>query len=78
MIPKRAFWLVVGYGAGLGTSWYASRKVKAAVRRVTPEGMVERVGDSVTGFGKDLRAAVAEGRSAARSRESELRARIAP
>ena len=30
MIPKRVFWLTVGYGAGLGSSWYATRKVREA------------------------------------------------
>ena len=39
MIPKRVFWLTVGYGAGLGSSWYTARKVKAAARRYTPEGL---------------------------------------
>ena len=28
MIPKRVFWLTVGYGAGIGTSLYATRKEK--------------------------------------------------
>ena len=45
MIPKRVFWLTVGYGAGLGTSFYAARKVKAAARRYTPEGLGERVSE---------------------------------
>ena len=39
VIPKRVFWLTVGYGAGLGSSWYTARKVKAAARRYTPEGL---------------------------------------
>jgi hypothetical protein len=76
VIPKRIFWLTVGYTAGAGTSWYAARKVKAAVRRVTPEGMAERVGTSVTGLRRDLRDAVSEGRHAARARETELRTRL--
>ncbi len=73
MIPKRVFWLTVGYGAGLGTSWYAARKVKAAARRYTPEGIGGRVTDTVGGISRDVRAAVSEGRSAMREREAELR-----
>ena len=70
MIPKRFFWLTVGYGAGLGSSWYTARKVKAAARRYTPEGLSDRVGERV----EDVRAAVVEGRAAMRRREMQLRA----
>jgi hypothetical protein len=73
VIPKRVFWLTVGYGAGLGTSWYAARKVKAAARRYTPEGLGERVSDTVTGISGNVKAAVTEGRTAMREREAELR-----
>ncbi len=70
MIPKRVFWLTVGYGAGLGSSWYTARKVRAAARRYTPEGLGERVGDTV----ETVRAAAVEGRAAMRRREMQLRA----
>ena len=70
MIPKRVFWLTVGYGAGLGSSWYTARKVKAAARRYTPEGFSDRVGDRVD----DVKAAMVEGRAAMRRREMQLRA----
>jgi hypothetical protein len=73
MIPKRLFWLGVGYTAGLGTSWYAARKVKEAARRYTPEGLQTRVTDTVSGLSRDVRAAVTEGRSAMREREAELK-----
>jgi hypothetical protein len=73
MIPKRVFWLGVGYTAGIGTSLYAARKVKAAARRYTPEGLGGRVTDTVTGISRDVKAAVTEGRSAMREREAELR-----
>lgn len=73
MIPKRVFWLTVGYGAGLGSSWYAARKVRAAARRYTPEGLGGRVSETVTGISRDVKAAVTEGRSAMREREAELR-----
>jgi hypothetical protein len=73
VIPKRVFWLTVGYGAGLGTSWYAARKVKAAARRYAPEQLGGRFTDTVTGISRDVRAAVTEGRTAMREREAELR-----
>jgi len=74
MIPKRVFWMTVGYSAGLGSSWYATRKVKAAARRYTPDGLTERVGDRV----EDVKAAVVEGRAAMRRREMQLRADLDP
>jgi hypothetical protein len=70
MIPKRVFWLTVGYGAGLGSSVWATRKVKAAARRYTPEGLTDRVGERV----EDVRDALTEGRAAMRRREMQLRA----
>ena len=70
MIPKRVFWLTVGYGAGLGSSWYTARKVKAAARRYTPDGLSDRVGERV----EDVKAAMVEGRAAMRRREMQLRA----
>jgi hypothetical protein len=73
VIPKRVFWLTVGYGAGIGTSWYAARKVKAAARRYAPEALTDRLSGTVTGISRDVRAAVSEGRSAMREREAELR-----
>jgi len=73
MIPKRVFWLGVGYTAGIGSSWYAARKVKAAARRYTPEGLGDRLTDTVTGISRDVKAAVTEGRTAMREREAELR-----
>jgi hypothetical protein len=73
MIPKRVFWLTVGYGAGIGTSWYAARKVKAAARRYTPEGLGDRVSETATAISGNVKAAVTEGRTAMREREAELR-----
>jgi hypothetical protein len=73
VIPKRVFWLTVGYTAGIGTSWYAARKVKETARRYTPEGLQTRVTDTVSGLSRDVKAAVTEGRSAMREREAELK-----
>ncbi len=65
--------MVVGYGAGIGSSLYAARKVKSVARRYTPTGLVERVNGTVGGTVRDLKQAVAEGRLAMRTREAELR-----
>lgn len=73
MIPKRVFWLTVGYGAGLGSSFYAARKVRAAARRYTPDGLADRVSGSVGGTVREVKAAVTEGRVAMREREAELK-----
>ena len=70
MIPQRIFWMTVGYGAGLGSSWYATKKVKDAARRYTPERLSDRVGGTVD----TVKAAAIEGRAAMRRREMELRA----
>ncbi len=70
MIPKRVFWLTVGYGAGMGSSWYAARKVREAAKRYTPDGLTERVGETV----ETVKAAAVEGRAAMRRREMQLRA----
>ena len=72
MIPKRVFWLTVGYGAGMGSSFYAARKVRAAAQRFTPNGLTERVGGAVD----DVKAAMVEGRAAMRRREMQLRANL--
>ena len=72
MIPKRVFWLTVGYGAGIGTSLYAARKVRVMAKRYTPEQLSERISGRVGDTVQDLRAAVVEGRTAMREREQEL------
>ena len=64
--------MTVGYGAGLGSSWYATKKVKDAARRYTPEGLSGRVGGTVD----TVKAAAVEGRAAMRRREMELRATL--
>ena len=65
---KRVVWFVVGAVAGAGGSAWAQRKIKAQVERVQPARLVGSAGDA-------LRAAVADGRSAMREREFDLRQR---
>jgi len=73
-VLKRLTWLVVGFGAGLGSSWYVTRSVRRAIARYTPREVADRVNRSLLEAGRDLQAAVAEGRAAMHEREAELRA----
>lgn len=73
---KRAFWLVVGYGAGVTTSWWALGRVRRSVRRYVPSEVAGRAGESVSQARRDVRRAVADGRAAMRHREAELRAEL--
>lgn len=69
---KRLVWFSLGIAAGVA----ASRKARGAVRRVTPAGAAENVGDAVRelaaavgSFGADVRAGMVE-------REAELYATV--
>ena len=73
---KRLFWLIVGISIGLGTSFWFMRFVKSTLERYTPERVSADLADAIKSFGKDLRAAVAEGAEAMREREAELRAQL--
>ncbi|HZQ29149.1 MAG TPA: hypothetical protein VFA94_15735 [Acidimicrobiales bacterium] len=71
---KRIFWLVIGAGFGFGVSFWLMRFVRETVNRYSPERVSSDLADALKGLGKDLRAAVAEGREAMKEREAELRA----
>jgi hypothetical protein len=81
---KRAFWLTVGFGSGIGTSWYVARSVKRTVRRTVAAYPASEVATraataaarGMRTFGGDVRGALAEGRVAMREREAELRAEM--
>ena len=73
MIGKRLFWFTVGLGVGAGAAVEGRRRLHRAVRRVTPGGVVERIGSSARALGRDLAAAYDEGRTEMRARESQLR-----
>lgn len=64
---KRLFWLGVGAAAGFTGSVWIQRRVKQATDRFVPENVQ-----------RDVKAAVADGRAAMRSKEAELRARFDP
>jgi hypothetical protein len=70
---RRLFWLIVGAGFGFGVSFWLMRFVRQTVERYSPERVSDDLASAIRGFGKDLRAAAAEGRMAMREREEELR-----
>ncbi len=74
---KRTFWFTVGSAAGLGSSYWVQRRVKQAASRLTPEGLQREVSEAARSMSASVRAAVVEGREAARDREAELTARLA-
>ena len=74
---KRLFWLLVGVGFGFGMSFWFMRFMRETVQRYSPERVSGDLADAMRGFGKDLRAAVADGRAAMREREAEIRAELA-
>ncbi len=63
---KRLFWLLVGFALGLGSSWAVTRRLRRMVQRLAPPDVVDRWSDNV-------RSAVAEGKTAMRTREVELK-----
>jgi hypothetical protein len=64
-VIKRLFWLLVGFALGVGSSWAVTRRVRRIAERLAPADVVDRWSDNV-------RSAVSEGRTAMRTRESEL------
>ena len=64
---KRLFWLIVGAAAGFTGSYWIQQRVKRTVDRFAPDNLQA-----------DAKAAVVEGRTAARAREAELRERYRP
>ena len=74
---KRLFWLALGLGFGFGMSFWITRRVRETVARYTPERMSSDVASAMRDLGRDLRAAVEDGRAAMREREEQLRAELA-
>jgi hypothetical protein len=70
---RRLFWLMLGFGAGVGTSVAAWRRLRRERDRFHPGRVAERVGRGVSGVGDTLGSALAEGRQAMQEREAELR-----
>lgn len=74
---KRLFWLMVGLGLGFGASFWFMRFVRSTVERYSPDRISSDMTTAVRGVGKELRAALTEGRQAMRDREIEIRDEIA-
>jgi hypothetical protein len=72
---KRATWLTVGFGLGVGTTVAAARQVRKRVNRYQPGALANRVTDSLVSVRDQMSVALEEGREAARAREAELRRR---
>lgn len=70
---KRLFWLIVGAAFGFGVAFYLMRMVRATVEKMSPDNVGNQLADAIKEFGKDLRAAVAEGREAMQERETQIR-----
>jgi hypothetical protein len=74
---KRATWLGVGFTLGVGTTVVAARKARQQLDRYKPPAMLDRVTTTITTrsvtFKDQVVEALAEGRSAAKEREEELR-----
>jgi hypothetical protein len=62
---KRLFWLLVGFALGVGSSWVVTRRLRRIAERFAPADVVDR-------WSGNVRYAVSEGRSAMRTRETEL------
>lgn len=70
---KRLWWMSIGAAAGVGGSWWVTRRIREAANRYLPAQLQDRATTAVRGLGGDLKAAVAEGREAMREREQGLR-----
>ena len=66
---KRLFWFSAGAAAGS----YATLRVKRRLDRYRPEYMIDRLTTTARRFGRELGAAVAEGKRVVAQREVDLR-----
>ncbi|MFO8074890.1 MAG: hypothetical protein R6T85_02085 [Egibacteraceae bacterium] len=71
---KRAFFAMLGLGAGVTIGVWAMRRLDEAQRKLTPEELARSAQGRATAVGSRLSEAYAVGREAAAERESELRA----
>jgi hypothetical protein len=69
---KRLFWLAIGMGFGFGASFFVVRAMRRTIERYTPERVSSDLSSALSQFGRDIRAAVAEGRLAMAEREAQL------
>jgi hypothetical protein len=77
-VIRRLVWFTSGVTAGLGGAMWVRHRLRRTVRRYAPEQLRADTTASVRRLGSGVREAVAEGRSAMREREAELRAELRP
>jgi hypothetical protein len=75
-VLRRLFWLCLGFGFGVGSSFWLTRFVKETAARYAPQRVSADLTGAIKGLGTDVRLAVADGRAAMRERESTLRADV--
>ena len=75
---RRLVWFTSGATAGFGGAMWIRRRVRRAVRRYAPDPLQGGATAPIRRLGSGVRDAVAEGRSAMREREAELRAELRP
>lgn len=73
---KRLFWFAVGVGFGFGLAVWLARSIRRTAQRLTPQSVAGRLAGALRDLGKELGAAVREGRDAMAEREAELRAQV--
>jgi hypothetical protein len=78
LLVRRLVWFTSGVTAGFGGALWIRRRILRSVRRYAPERLQAGATASVRRWGTDVRDAVAEGRSAMRQREAELRVELRP
>lgn len=77
-VIKRLFWLLTGAALGLASSLWVARRARQAVARLAPDRLAGTASEKVRRLGAEVREAAAEGRSAMREREAELRSELQP
>lgn len=86
---RRLFWFGTGASVGFGGAMWIRNRVRRVVARYAPERLTvdvadnvrragDRVGDDARRVGANVRDAWAEGRTAMRTRENELRQELTP
>ena len=73
---RRIFWLALGLGAGATAAVFAARWMRRQSERMAPANIGRQASQAASDLGALVRAALAEGRSAAAAREAELRSEI--
>jgi hypothetical protein len=72
----RIRWAAAGVAVGLGTSWWAQRKLKAVSDRYRPARLANGAMDKARTWPTEVRAALQEGKATMRQREAELRGEL--